>query len=148
MRRVREMQESGAPIEIRGLNKVLRVADKGDHVDLLVDTPDGEYPVQAEWLVACDGAASPTRSMMGLDFVGRVFEDNFLIADVIMEADFPTERWFWFDPPFNRGQSALCTSSPMASGGSTCNWAGISTRKRRKSRRTSSRGSRRCWARM
>jgi len=112
VRRVREMQETGAPIEIRGLNKVLRVADKGDHVDLLVDTPDGEYPLQAEWLIACDGAASPTRSMMGLDFVGRVFEDNFLIADVVMEADFPTERWFWFDPPFNRGQSALLHKQP------------------------------------
>ena len=50
--------------------------------------------------------------MMGLDFVGRVFEDNFLIADVTMDADFPTERWFWFDPPFNRGQSALLHKQP------------------------------------
>ena len=50
--------------------------------------------------------------MLGLDFVGRVFEDNFLIADVIMDADFPTERWFWFDPPFNRGQSALLHKQP------------------------------------
>jgi len=41
-----------------------------------------------------------------------VFEDNFLIADVIMDADFPTERWFWFDPPFNRGQSALLHKQP------------------------------------
>ncbi len=110
--RVRAMQAEGAPIEIRGRNKVLRVTDKGDHVDLLIDTPEGEYPLQADWLVACDGAGSPTRSMMGLDFVGRVFEDNFLIADVVMEADFPTERWFWFDPPFNKGQSALLHKQP------------------------------------
>ncbi len=50
--------------------------------------------------------------MLGLDFHGRVFEDNFLIADVVMHADFPTERWFWFDPPFNRGQSALLHKQP------------------------------------
>jgi len=50
--------------------------------------------------------------MANLDFVGKVFEDNFLIADVVMEADFPTERWFWFDPPFNRGQSALLHKQP------------------------------------
>jgi 3-(3-hydroxy-phenyl)propionate hydroxylase len=50
--------------------------------------------------------------MLGLDFHGRVFEDNFLIADVVMEAEFPTERWFWFDPPFNRGQSALLHKQP------------------------------------
>ena len=24
-----------------------------------------------------------------------------------LEIDRPTERWFWFDPPFNPGQSAL-----------------------------------------
>ncbi|TBX29232.1 FAD-dependent oxidoreductase [Nioella sediminis] len=110
--RVRAMQAQGAPIEIRGRNKVLRVTDTGDHVSLLIDTPEGEYKLEADWLIACDGAASPTRAMMGLDFVGRVFEDNFLIADVIMEADFPTERWFWFDPPFNRGQSALLHKQP------------------------------------
>jgi len=110
--RVRAMQAEGAPIEIRGLNKVLSVKDKGDHVSLIVDTPDGDYTLEADWLIACDGAGSPTRAMMGLDFVGRVFEDNFLIADVIMEADFPTERWFWFDPPFNRGQSALLHKQP------------------------------------
>ena len=78
-----------------------------------LDTPEGPYEVEADWLVACDGAGSPIRSMMGLDFVGRVFEDNFLIADVVkMDAEFPTERWFWFDPPFNPGQSALLHKQP------------------------------------
>ena len=75
-------------------------------------TPEGAYALEADWLIACDGAGSPIRAMMGLDFVGRVFEDNFLIADVVMDADFPTERWFWFDPPFNPGQSALLHKQP------------------------------------
>ncbi len=31
-----------------------------------------------------------------------------ITADVVMkDANFPTERWFWFDPPFHRGQSVL-----------------------------------------
>jgi 3-(3-hydroxy-phenyl)propionate hydroxylase len=41
-----------------------------------------------------------------------VFEDQFLIADVRMTADFPTERWFWFDPPFHGGRSALLHKQP------------------------------------
>jgi 3-(3-hydroxy-phenyl)propionate hydroxylase len=45
--------------------------------------------------------------MLGLDVEGQVFRDRFLIADVVMKADFPAERWFWFDPPFHRQQSAL-----------------------------------------
>ncbi|WP_371059634.1 FAD-dependent oxidoreductase [Rhodosalinus sp. 5P4] len=110
--RVREMQAAGAPIELRGGTRVASVAEAGDHVAVALDTPEGPYEVEAEWLVACDGAGSPIRSMMGLDFVGRVFEDNFLIADVVMDAEFPTERWFWFDPPFNPGQSALLHKQP------------------------------------
>ena len=49
---------------------------------------------------------------MGLSFEGRVFEDRFLIADIKMPADYPAERWFWFDPPFNPGQSALLHKQP------------------------------------
>jgi len=110
--RVRALEATGAPIEIRGRNKVSAIGTHPDHVTLEIDTPEGSYNLEADWLIACDGAGSPTRAMLGLDFVGRVFEDNFLIADVIMEADFPTERWFWFDPPFNRGQSALLHKQP------------------------------------
>ncbi len=112
VKRARQIEAKGAPIELRGQNKVLDVTDKGDHTVLRIDTPEGEYTIEADWLIACDGAGSPIRSMMGLDFVGRVFEDNFLIADVVMDADFPTERWFWFDPPFNKGQSALLHKQP------------------------------------
>ena len=47
------------------------------------------------------------RDCLGLDFAGRVFEDNFLIVDVKMRADFPAERRFWFNPPFHPGQTSL-----------------------------------------
>jgi 3-(3-hydroxy-phenyl)propionate hydroxylase len=110
--RVRELEAAGAPIEIRGRNKVSAVGTHPDHVTIEIDTPEGSYNLDADWLIACDGANSPLRAMLGKDFVGRVFEDNFLIADVVMEADFPTERWFWFDPPFNKGQSALLHKQP------------------------------------
>jgi 3-(3-hydroxy-phenyl)propionate hydroxylase len=29
-----------------------------------------------------------------------------------MKADFPSERWFWFEPPFHTGQSALLHKQP------------------------------------
>ncbi len=105
-------QAEGAPIEIRGKNRVDAVTVAEDHVSLDVSTPDGAYKVEADWLVACDGARSPLRTMLGLDFKGRVFEDNFLIADVRMKASFPTERWFWFEPHFKSGDSALLHKQP------------------------------------
>ena len=110
--RLRELQGEGKKIEIRGRNKVTDLKQADDHASLTLETPDGSYQIEADWVIACDGANSPLRSMMELDFDGRVFEDNFLIADVVMEAQFPAERWFWFDPPFNRNQSALLHKQP------------------------------------
>ncbi|MGF2241478.1 FAD-dependent monooxygenase, partial [Bordetella pertussis] len=74
---------------------------------LAVETPDGIFTMEAQWVIACDGANSDTRRMVGSEFKGQFFQDRFLIADVRMKADFPTERWFWFDPPFHPGQSVL-----------------------------------------
>jgi 3-(3-hydroxy-phenyl)propionate hydroxylase len=100
------------PIDLRWRNRVIAVERRADHTALTIETPDGPYGLTADWLIACDGARSPIRSMLGLDFGGEVFDDQFLIADVRMTADFPVERWFWFDPPFHAGQSALLHKQP------------------------------------
>ncbi|MXZ37484.1 MAG: FAD-dependent oxidoreductase [Holophagales bacterium] len=112
VRRLRDLQSEGRPVELRGGSRVTKVEPAADSVLLTVDTPEGPYRLEAEWVVACDGAGSTVRRELGLEFAGRVFEDHFLIADVVMKADFPTERWFWFDPPFNPGQSALLHKQP------------------------------------
>ncbi|GAB1436573.1 FAD-dependent oxidoreductase [Sphaerotilus sulfidivorans] len=94
-------------LEMRFRHKVTQVEPHGLGATLQVETPQGAFTLACDWLVVCDGARSPVRSMLGLDIEGRVFRDRFLIADVVMKADFPAERWFWFDPPFHRGQSVL-----------------------------------------
>ena len=81
-------------------------------VTLQVQTPDGTVALQAEHVVACDGARSSVRQLIGQEAKGRTFKDRFLIADVKMAADFPAERWFWFDPPFHPGQSVLLHKQP------------------------------------
>jgi 3-(3-hydroxy-phenyl)propionate hydroxylase len=94
-------------IDLRWLSEVTAVESRDDGVTVTVSTPEGEYRLEGDYLVAADGHRSPIRNMLGLDFEGRVFEDHFLIADVRMKADFPAERRFWFDPPFNPGQTSL-----------------------------------------
>jgi 3-(3-hydroxy-phenyl)propionate hydroxylase len=93
--------------DIRWQHKVTAVERHDDHATLTVETPDGLFGIEADWLVVADGARSPIRRHLGLDIEGRVFQDRFLIADVIMKADYPAERWFWFDPPFHPNQSVL-----------------------------------------
>lgn len=94
-------------IELRWKNEVIGVTPEGDGVSLRVETPDGAYTITTDWLIVADGARSPIRRMLGLDVEGKVFTDRFLIADVVMKADYPTERWFWFNPPFHPNQSVL-----------------------------------------
>jgi 3-(3-hydroxy-phenyl)propionate hydroxylase len=99
-------------VDLRFQNKIVGVETAPDHARLRLATPEGAYELEAEHLIACDGPRSAVRQLMGLSFEGRVFEDRFLIADIRMLADYPAERWFWFDPPFNPGQSALLHKQP------------------------------------
>jgi 3-(3-hydroxy-phenyl)propionate hydroxylase len=99
-------------IDLRWKNRVTGVAQDAHKAALNVETPDGNYILKADYVVACDGARSPTRAMMGLDFQGRYFEERFLIADVEMKIEQPSERWFWFEPTFHSGQSALLHKQP------------------------------------
>jgi 3-(3-hydroxy-phenyl)propionate hydroxylase len=94
-------------VDLRWKHKVLAIEQSDDFATLTVETPDGIFKLEAQWVIAADGANSDTRRMIGADFTGQFFQDRFLIADVVMKADFPTERWFWFDPPFHRNQSVL-----------------------------------------
>lgn len=99
-------------VDLRWSNRLSGLDTGEDGAELTIATPDGDYRLDADWLVACDGARSPMRGLLGLEFRGEAFEDRFLIADVKMKGAFPTERWFWFDPPFHSGRSALLHKQP------------------------------------
>jgi 3-(3-hydroxy-phenyl)propionate hydroxylase len=102
-----------ATLDLRWKNKVVGLETRQDGVRLSVETPEGLYDLAADWVIAADGARSAVRDMLGLEFSGHTFEEKFLIVDVRMHADdIPTERRFWFDPPFHSGQSALLHRQP------------------------------------
>ena len=94
-------------IDLRWGHEITALDARHDGARLTVTTPDGAYDLTAEWLVAADGARSFIRQRMDLGFIGQSFDDQFLICDIKMTSARPTERWFWFDPPFNPGRSAL-----------------------------------------
>jgi 3-(3-hydroxy-phenyl)propionate hydroxylase len=99
-------------VELRWDSEVVGVEPRSDGALVNVRTPEGDYTLQADYLVACDGSRSAVRRLIGQESHGRTFRDRFLIADVRMKADFPTERWFWFDPPFHPNQSVLLHRQP------------------------------------
>ncbi len=99
-------------VDLRWKHRVAAIASGEDGIALTVETPEGPYGMQADWLLAADGARSMIRAALGLGFTGQVFHDRFLIADVVMDAEFPPIRRFWFDPPFHEGGSVLLHRQP------------------------------------
>jgi 3-(3-hydroxy-phenyl)propionate hydroxylase len=99
-------------IDLRWRNEVTDVVRDARGAELTIRTPDGPYRLVADWIIACDGARSTLRERLAVEFAGETFEDQFLIADIRMHADLPTERRFWFDPIFHDGRSALMHRQP------------------------------------
>ena len=100
-----------AAIDLRWQHRLAALHARDDGVQLDVETPSGRYTLIADWLIAADGSKSGIRRQMGLDIEGKVFQDRFLIADIVLDGEpFPldrTERRFWFAPRFHAGESAL-----------------------------------------
>jgi 3-(3-hydroxy-phenyl)propionate hydroxylase len=98
-------------IDLRWQHRLNQLTPRDDGVTLHIDSADGTYTLQCDWLIAADGTRSTVRRQMGLDIEGKVFQDRFLIADIVLDGQpFPlerTERRFWFAPKFHAGESAL-----------------------------------------
>jgi len=106
-------------VDLRWCHEVVGVLPRDDAVDVEIRTPDGTYRLEAQWLIAADGARSTVRRLMGLDTEGKVFRDRFLIADIRMRSDFPAERRFWFafGGSAMLGHCAICAARYLAGNG-------------------------------
>lgn len=95
-------------IEIRWQQKVVAVkAESGGATVLTVETARGPYELQADWVLATDGARSTVRKSLGLQLQGETFEGRYLIADIRFETNRQVGRLAWFDPPSNPGSTIL-----------------------------------------
>lgn len=99
-------------IDLRWGNQVTDVVRNDTSAVLRVDTPEGEYDIEADWIVATDGARSGVRSLVGAKMQGDSYEGRFVIADIRIKLDLPTERLAFFDPPWNPGNTVLMHREP------------------------------------
>lgn len=102
----------GGRIEVRWQRRVIGLEQDADGVTLSADTPAGTETLRGSWVVACDGAHSAVRKLLGVGFPGHSHADRFLIADIRADLPFPNERRFFFDPPFNSGRTVLIHPQP------------------------------------
>lgn len=99
-------------VEMRWQSEMVGLEPGEDHVGLRVSTPKGDYDIKAQYYLAADGARSATRVKMGLRLKGKSLEGRYVIADVQMQHDFPTERRALFEPASNPDGTVLVHRQP------------------------------------
>ncbi|MBB3190130.1 FAD-dependent monooxygenase [Halomonas cerina] len=85
-----------ALVEMRWQSAVTGVSQDDGGVTLEVSTPEGDYRLEADYLLAADGARSVVRKAFDLSLHGEAYEGRYVIADVRLRSDFPTERRAFF----------------------------------------------------
>ncbi len=99
-------------IDMRWQSELSAITPRDDGVSVQISSPAGDYRLEADYVLAADGARSPTRSMLGLRLKGDNYEGRYVIADIRMEHDFPTERRAFFEPAGNPGGTVLIHKQP------------------------------------
>jgi len=107
-----ERAQAEPSIEFRWQNRVLDVQAHEQGVEVRIATPQGEYHLTADYLLAADGARSVVRQALGLKLAGAAHEGRYVIVDVKMRSDYPTERRAFFDCPGNPGATVLVHRQP------------------------------------
>ena len=98
-------------IDLRWRNKVTALESRNDTVALTIATPM-PYELHAGLCRRLRRRAPSLRQLVGAEFAGQVFEDQFLIADVRMIAEFPTRALVLVRSAFHAGRSALLHKQP------------------------------------
>jgi len=99
-------------IELRWLNRLDDLAERSDHLELFITTPEGSYETRADRVLAADGARSAVRKALDLKLKGDAYEGSYVIVDIRMHSDYPTERRAFFDPPGNPDSTVLIHKQP------------------------------------
>jgi len=99
-------------IDLRWGQKVVGISRTESAATLRIDTPEGEFDLRADWVIAADGGRSTIRRLLGLRMEGRSYPGNFVIADIKAKIDLPTERLCYFDPAWNPGNNVLVHRQP------------------------------------
>ena len=94
-------------------HKVTGITQDGDGVNVEVQTPSDVVNLRASYVLAADGAQSTVRNLLGISIPETSNGYRILTLDVqIQGAEPPSERHFWFDPPFNPGHIAQLNPLP------------------------------------
>jgi 3-(3-hydroxy-phenyl)propionate hydroxylase len=99
-------------IEQRWASDVTGITNHTNHATLEITTPLQRYSLGADYVLAADGARSTIRQQMGLRLKGANYEGRYVIADIRMANDHPTERRALFEPTSRPNGTVLIHKQP------------------------------------
>ena len=100
--------------DLRWKSRVVACTQDDACVTLTVETPEGNYAIEADWVVDCAGCHSAVRAGFGLAVNPAMGIDRWCISDVRFAHTPPAERWTWIEAPFNDGRAVW--QHPMGDG--------------------------------
>lgn len=90
----------------------LRDLDRREgHLVAMLSGSSGDEHLAASWIVGCDGFHSRVRELAGIDFAGGMYEEGFVLADVVMDWPLPRDEVDLFLSP-----AGLVVVAPLPGG--------------------------------
>lgn len=89
---LRARLEKLAPGALHMGHRMIGFTQHDDHVELVLDTPDGERRVAARYLLACDGGRSQTREKLGITVEGHTLPQRYMLVDLEVDLDVANPR--------------------------------------------------------
>ena len=97
---VERTQELGH-VDLRWQSRVIACEQNGEMATLTIETPAGNYQIQADHVIDATGSRSPFYDWVGATLQTKKGDDRWCIADVRFTKRPPTERHTWIEAPFN-----------------------------------------------
>ena len=88
-------------VDMRWQSRVSACTSNGHSVSLQIDTPEGNYQLNAAYVVDCTGTGTPFHKWCDMPVSSIKRDDRWCIADVRFKVQPPTERHTWIEAPFN-----------------------------------------------
>ena len=92
-------------VDLRWQSRVTAFSQDARCATLTVETPQGSYRLEAEYVIDATGSRSPFRQWCQASVTAKKGDDRWCIADVRFTKHPPVERHTWIEAPFNENRA-------------------------------------------
>ena len=98
---IHDLNQAGRVVDMRWMSRVVGFKQCDGFATLDIETPQGNYTIEAGQVVDASGAHTPFHAWCAASMQTKRGDDRWCIADVRFSHRPPTERHTWIEAPFN-----------------------------------------------